>query len=349
MITIPLRGEDLARVRLALSPLWETVWSFCVLSSPDEHATHLPWVLGTRRALSGADLESLAALMCVRGHAPDFLSPPPAAALPDFGDELDLLAATPPEVVREEVARFVWEEKELFRRLRPDQERALWRYVEDPAGSLECLVEAVDRYHELAIAPHWPRMRTLLEGDAFERARTLAFDGAEALFGDLGKGVRYKGGAVELDKPYVGVVEPDGRGLTLVPCVFSGPGVLVTTRPRWRPTLAYAPRGVAKLWASTAPAGDALKAALSSGRASVLKSLLVPQTTTGLARQLGLSPGTVSGHLRRLRAAGLVGEPRREGRRVYYRLSRTGESLLGLFGEVGDLPEGSRVTAGRLT
>src|SRR5215213_11977014 len=58
----------------------------------------------------------------------------------------------------------------------------------------------------------------------------------------------------------------------------------------------------------------------------------VPRTTTELARQLGRTPGAVSAHLSRLKAAGLV-EPYRSGRRVYYRLSCAGESLLGIFGE----------------
>ena len=68
-------------------------------------------------------------------------------------------------------------------------------------------------------------------------------------------------------------------------------------------------------------------------RASVLKSLLpVPSNTTELAHQLRLSPAAVSAHLSRLKAAGLV-EPYRSGKRVYYRLSCAGESLLEIFGE----------------
>jgi DNA-binding transcriptional ArsR family regulator len=70
------------------------------------------------------------------------------------------------------------------------------------------------------------------------------------------------------------------------------------------------------------------------GRASVLKNLFVPTTTSELAQQLCLSPAAVSAHLSRLKAAGLV-EPHRDGKRVYYRLSGTGESLLEIFGETG--------------
>ena len=99
--------------------------------------------------------------------------------------------------------------------------------------------------------------------------------------------------------------------------------------------LGVRPRGVANLWASSpGPNGRALEAALSAGRASVLKGLLTPRTTTELARHLEMSPAAVSAHLSRLKVAGLV-EPHRNGRKVFYRLSEAGESLLEIFGEAG--------------
>jgi DNA-binding transcriptional ArsR family regulator len=138
-----------------------------------------------------------------------------------------------------------------------------------------------------------------------------------------------------LDKAYEAIIEPAGRGITLVPCVFAWPRVEVLVQPGYRPTLAYGPHGVANLWSSSSPApnGAAIEAALGAGRASILKGLLpVPRTTTELAHQLCLSPATVSAHLLRLKAAELV-EPHRSGKRVYYRLSCAGESLLEIFGE----------------
>jgi len=123
--------------------------------------------------------------------------------------------------------------------------------------------------------------------------------------------------------------------MTLVPCVFVWPRVEVLVQPGYRSTLAYGPRGVASLWSSSSPApnGTALEAALGAGRASVLLGVIAPRTTTELARQRHLSPAAVSAHLSRLKAAGLV-EPHRSGKRVYYRLSGAGESLLGIFGEL---------------
>jgi DNA-binding transcriptional ArsR family regulator len=335
LITIPLTTEDLTKVRLAPSPLWETVTSLAVLLHHGRRTVHASWAARARRVLPGADLSPLVAAMCVERACPDFLSPPPESSGVVFEEEIERLRGTPPEVVFEEVEQLVREEKELFGSLQPAQERLLEIYLKDPEGSLKRLVDALRRYHDLAIVPYWPRMRELLEGDTLKRGQALALGGVEALLSGLHPKASYSGGTLELDKNYEAVIDPAGRGITLVPCVFVSPRVEVLVRPGYQPTVAYGPRGVANLWTSSpAPNGTALEAALGAGRASVLKGLLpVPRTTTELARQLRLSPAAVSAHLSRLKAASLV-EPHRNGKRVYYRLSCAGESLLGVFGEL---------------
>lgn len=332
VITIALSTEDLTKVRLSPSPLWETVDSFGVLLHHGRETVHAPWVTRTRRVLPGTDLSALVAAMCVERACPDFLTPPPDAS--GFGEEIERLRATPPEVVVEEVESLVRIEKESFGLL-PEQEQMLVTYLRDPEGSLKRLVDALRRYHDLAIMPYWPRMQERLEGDTLKRGQALALGGVEALLSGLHQEASYGGGVLELDKSREALIEPAGRGITLVPCVFIWPGVAVLLQPGYRPTLAYGPRGGANLWTSSpAPNGTALEAALGAGRASVLKSLLVPRTTTELAHQLRLSLAAVSAHLSRLKLAGLV-EPHRSGRRVYYRLTCAGEALLGIFGETG--------------
>src|SRR5215212_6797339 len=336
MITIPLSTEDLTKVRLAPSPLWETVASFAVLLHHGRDSVHAPWVARTRRVLPGTELSALLAAMCTERACPDFLTPPPDASIATFGQELELLRATPAEVVHEDVEAFVRVQKEQFGSLTLERERLLEIYLSDPEGTLKRLVVALRRYHDLALAPYWPRIQELLEGDAIRRGQELAFGGIEALFSGLHPKARYEGGVLELDKTYEAVVEPAGRGITLVPCVFAWPRVDMLVQPGYQPTLAYGPRGVAKLWSSSSPApnGTALEAALGAGRASVLKSLSpMPTTTTRLANQLHLSPSAVSAHLRRLKAAELI-EPHRSGRKVFYRLSGAGEELLGIFSEL---------------
>jgi len=329
-LKIRLSPEDLARVRFAFSPLQEVVLSLGALADPGRHVVHLPWVERTREALggSGVDLGPALALTRGGGYIPDFLTPPPLTPLPTFEGEIARLSQTPPETVEAEVGLLAEDAG-----LDPIRRRVVDLFLADPVGSLGRLVETLTFYHEIAISPHWPKMRALLEGDVLRRAQALAFGGPEALFADLHRSVRYREGLVEIDKECVRAeVRPSGRGVLLVPSIFAWPRLLAVLDPPWQPTLLYPPRGTAKLWiASPEEPEDTLREALGRGRASVLKGLSVPQTTTEIARRAGASPGTVSEHLSRLRKAGLV-EPHRSGRSVFYRLSYEGEALLRLFG-----------------
>jgi DNA-binding transcriptional ArsR family regulator len=169
-----------------------------------------------------------------------------------------------------------------------------------------------------------------------KRAQILAFGGPKALFDDLHPTVRYRDDLLEVEKPFqIEGVVPGGRGILLVPSGFAWPRLYAIIEEPWQPSLIYAPRGAAKLWVSSrSDVEGALVAALGFGRASVLKGLAIPRTTE-LARQLGLSPGTASEHLSRLRRAGLVGS-HRSGHSVFYRLSRVGEQLIELFSERND-------------
>jgi len=336
MITIPLSTEDLTKVRIAPSPLWETVASFRVLLHHGRETVHAPWATRTRRVLPGTDLSPLLAAMCLEKHCPDFLSPPPEASVVGFEEELERLRATPTEVVHTEVQMLVQAQKEQFGAISPEKARLLETYLSDPEGSVKRLVDTLRRYHDLTIAPYWQRIQEHLEWDTIKRGQALALGGVEVLLSNLHPKASYSEGVLTLEKTCEAVVEPEGRGITLVPCVFAWPKVEVLVQPGYQPTLAYGPRGVAKLWISSSPApnGTALEAALGAVRASVLKSLTpMPTTTTELAHRLHLSPAAVSAHLAQLKAAELV-DAHRSGKRVYYRLSSTGESLLGIFGEL---------------
>jgi hypothetical protein len=185
MITIHLSTEDLTKVRLAPSPLWETVTSFGVLLHHEHDPVHAAWAARARRVLPGTDLSALVAAMCVAGRCPDFLTPPPDASVATFGEELERLRATPAEVVHEEVEVFVRQEKQQFGSLAPEKVRLLEIYLSDPEGSLERLVGELRRYHDLALAPYWPRIQEHLEGDTIRRGQALALGGVEALLSGL--------------------------------------------------------------------------------------------------------------------------------------------------------------------
>ena len=101
--------------------------------------------------------------MCVERTCPDFLTPPPDTTAIGFGEELERLRATPPEVVVEEVELLGRGEKESFG-LVPEKERMLGIYLKDPQGSLKRLVDTLRRYHDLAIAPYSPRIQETSKG-----------------------------------------------------------------------------------------------------------------------------------------------------------------------------------------
>jgi DNA-binding transcriptional ArsR family regulator len=74
-------------------------------------------------------------------------------------------------------------------------------------------------------------------------------------------------------------------------------------------------------------AADPLAALLGHTRAQVLHVLAHPHTTGGLARRLGISAATASGHAKTLRAAGLV-TTARDGKSVQHTCTSLGARLL---------------------
>ena len=182
-------------------------------------------------------------------------------------------------------------------------------------------------YWERALAPHWERMRALLEGDVLHRARQLADGGAQRLLAGIHPELRFAGDTLFVDMPFHGELDLGGRGLLLVPSAFTWPRPSASIEPPYQPFVVYPARGVAALWepARAAPPA-ALAALMGARRACVLGALSAPRSTTELARALELSPGSVSQHLGVLRDAGLV-DAHRVGRIVLYARSPTGEAL----------------------
>jgi DNA-binding transcriptional ArsR family regulator len=335
---IHLSTLDLTRTRFAFSPLFETVTGFAAMREPSRFAIHLPWICEAQEATRGHDFELLELLTHSREpkrYIPDFLTPPPVTPLPDFADELRLLSATSPEIVRREVA-LAWPDASG----RPSTIQAM---MDHPKDHLERLVDQVERFWQLALGPHWSRLRATLEADVLVRARSLALGGAEALFQTIHPLVRYADGVLELDKsmctPSPPSIELDGRGLLLMPSAFVWPKFMTILDPPWQPILAYTPRGVANLWNDEPPPpNQALEMLFGKGRSEVFLSLDSPSSTLEIARRLHLAQSGVSEHLSVLRQAGLV-EAHRRGRSVYYSLSGTGIGLLKLFNaelEVGE-------------
>ncbi|MFF5210494.1 DUF5937 family protein [Streptosporangium sp. NPDC000396] len=318
MLELEFGLADLACTRFAFSPLWEVVASVRVLKNPAEHPLHRPWVeeVLPRLRSSGVDWGMLADLVPVPTRIiPAFICPPPVTTAPHLEVELATMCATPPERVRLELADMEGP------RLAPLRD--------DPVGGLVKLAEVIRDYWAATLAPYWPRIRTLLEGDVLHRARLLAEGGADRLLNDLDPAIRWEKDRLFVRHRHVSAVRGlGGRGLLLVPSVFVWPRLFSVTTPPWQPTLRYSPRGIATLWerrAADVPA--ALAAVLGHSRAALLGELEAPASTTDLSRRTGMSMGGVSQHLTALRAAGLV-TAHRTGRYVLYARSEVAEVLL---------------------
>lgn len=325
MLELAFTAHDLTHIRFAFSPLWEVVASVRVLKTPSDNPLHLPWTTQVRERLdaSGLDWGMLSALVPVPTRAiPGFVSPPPATPLPDLGLELNALRATPVERVRKIL--------DLMPGPRP---AALEPLYDDPVRGLGRLSEIIDEYWELALAPYWPRILTVLEGDVLYRARRLAEGGTNQLFSDLGPQVKWDSETLYVVNQYFSrAVSLDGRGLLLVPSAFVWPRVFAKLDGPWQPTLRYPPRGVATLWERhQTDVSEALAAVFGRSRTLLLTELHTPASTTDLARRTGLSAGGVSQHLTALRAAGLV-SAHRTGRFVLYARTSVAEALLATAG-----------------
>ena len=308
---------DVARTRFAVSPLWEVVASVRAFQTAAGRAVHRRWrdQVAPRLVDAGLDRGLLVDLVPPSGYSPDFITPPPVAA--GLDGELREVAATPASEVRRELADYG---------LRTPGIAAMYQ---DPAAGLARLVTEIGSYWQLALAPYWPQVRTVLEADVFHQARRLAADGAEAVLGELHPSVRWGAGTLSVAGSVCHIgSDLGGRGLVLVPSVFAWSSVYTTAAPPVTKQLFYPSRGLASVWErDRAAVPDAVAAVIGRTRALLLAELAVPASTSELAGRTGLSAGGVSQHLTALRDAGIV-SAHRSGRSVLYMRTAVAESLL---------------------
>lgn len=324
MIEFVFTPDDAARVRFAFSPVWESVGALRVLADPSLRALHLPWLRAVRPRLAALDLDLLRLLVPATGYVADFLTPPPSTPLPDFAAELDTIRATPRNVVAEELAWSGSRGTPLY----PNGPGgpALTNLTAHPDTTLEVIAEQLDAFWRVAVRPFWDRIRELLEGDVLRRSRALTERGAAGVFADLHETVGWDNGVLRIDRPWTFQGGLDGRGLLLVPSVFTWPRVQVVPPP-YQAMLSYPVSGVATVWETRpAPRAGSLGALVGRVRAEILHALDAPSSTTELARRLGVTPGAVSQHLAVLRSCDLV-TGHRLGRRVVYVRTPSGDDL----------------------
>lgn len=338
MITLEIGVADLAASRFAISPLSETVRAIQLLAAPEQASVNAPWLRWAQAELAARPVRLTRTWpLVITGldYFPEFLIPAPAVRGPDFTAEADRLRATPAEAVRGSLGRVFagvpWPASAVALAERPEQ-------------SLREIADELTVLHGRLIAPHWDRMRAVLDADIAYRSEVLAGAGARALFGGLHEDLRWNAGTLEISDGRESVqpaaLGPDG--LVLVPGVLTWPRTNTRMATSSQTTVHYPARGAATVWFGGSVAagdpvpGDAVSADPGTGpaaallgvvRARLLDTLRSPATTTALARALGVTPGAVSQHLLVLYRGGLI-DRSRSGREVLYQTSDLGRALL---------------------
>lgn len=319
---VAFAASVVARVRFTISPMWQVGTGFRLVRSAATDPVHRPWLDQVRPRVSAAGLENgwLAALIPPSGFVADLLNPTPAGPAPTLQEELAAIAATPAHLVSRDVAR-----------LRETSARSarLRALDADPCASMARVVEEIDLFWRIALAPYWDRIRATLEADVFHRARHVAEYGVGHLLNDLHPLLSWEDDVLRLVRRRLSPPrDPDApTGLFLLPCAFKGPGLatLLSADEPWQ--IAYRARAIGQLWERPAASGTAaLAAVVGRARATLLAELQTPTTTSDLARRTGMSMSGVSQNLTALRAAGFV-SANRAGRHVLYARTAIGDSL----------------------
>jgi DNA-binding transcriptional ArsR family regulator len=325
MIRMRLSSAFLARMRFAYSPLAETAKSLYMVNSGVIHPLHRGWYERVRSDLGQVDREVLSAVVPPGGHVAEFLFVGATATTTTIEQQLQLVADWPLE-------HFVSELVQAWRGV-VGLSAAARRLIDLGADGPPRVADALEQYWRVAVAPYWPQLRAVLDADVAYRVGKLAQGGIAEVMQDLHPSIELTENAIRIASAAEGDV--DGGSLTLVPCVFIWPHLWVELGLAGEPSLTYGARGVGALWQDGDGAAEeevALGALLGRSRAEILVSLALPRSTTDLARSLGLTPPTVSSHLAILRRGGLV-TCWRSGRRVLYRRTRVGSTIVAACGD----------------
>lgn len=301
MLITRLGPDDVAAIRFAVSPLWETVTSRWAMQDPARHAVHLPWIRTARQIDRSAEFqphrEVLDSLIRVGSWIPDFLTPAPPEGPPDFHAELTVLADTRLHLMRADLA-----ETEARTQLTGFGRQ----FLDEPERYLPELVEGLNAWWTLAIEPSWPQIRAVLESDIAERSRTLAEHGPARMFGELHPSLRWRDGLLEMENR----CELDfastapGAGLPMAPSVFlAGPPAFLV-RPGEPLFMWYAIEVQATFWQG-GPSPQLVQL-MGDARARLLAVLDEPRTADEVASSLGLPMGEVAADLQVLAEAGLL-------------------------------------------
>jgi DNA-binding transcriptional ArsR family regulator len=205
----------------------------------------------------------------------------------------------------------------------------LYRYAQGDVKVLDRIDQALRAFHSTCVAPMWSGATSRFHDDITRRMTTVRRFGVAALLSTLNPEMRLNGLTLECRYPFEREVRLNGRGLTLMPSAFWSGRPLLTWDPQDqnRHVLIY-PASSGHPGDDADGARDALAALLGPTRAAVLRALRGKSTTTsGIAREVGISLPSASEHTATLRGAGLI-TSQRQGQAMQHHLTHLGHALL---------------------
>ncbi|HZR48971.1 MAG TPA: helix-turn-helix domain-containing protein [Streptosporangiaceae bacterium] len=311
MLQVHLTAEDLLRTKFASqpAPLIELSLALATLQRRDP-------VFGTWRRSAAARLPAAARPLL------DLIQP--TGAGPVFLDPITTSLAEGLEEVQHSPSKLVLDELH-------------WLFPAGPPAPWIRLVATRDRqtWRELHAAQRLAH-RNLIDGTATRarhgyqaelawRGQMIAESGVQATLSALHPSISWHGAILQINTPGHWELRPGGNGLTLMPSVYWTGHPTFTWHPDGSLAIIYAALTPLPLISQTH--GDPLASLLGHTRAALLHLTVTEQTTTSLARELHVSPATVSAHTKTLRAAGLITTVR-AGKAVLHSITPLGNRLL---------------------
>jgi Helix-turn-helix domain len=322
---IHFTAEDLARIQVSptLGPLAETVLAMKLIRGCQMQPRKMfgPW----RSQVGGKvtrRMKALTDLIPAGSHGVDLCTLTGEA--PTIEQGLAALLAAPREQMLLEMGLF-----ERWHRL----PASAWSLADPEAR--EPLAAAMLAAHQALIEPYWTRMLACLEAEQVIRRRTLAIGGPDRLLASLqNERIRWRPPVLEVLMCNDADLYLEGRGLSLVPSVFTGkvPNLIHDpTHPSATPRLLLPASDervrACGLWDGPRSNGAALAALVGRNRAAVLGAVADGCTTTELAGRVGISIAAASQHASVLRDAGLITSSRHGGA-MLHALTPLGAGLL---------------------
>jgi DNA-binding transcriptional ArsR family regulator len=342
-VWIPMNAAD--RICFSLSPFMEAFWSLHILQNPGRHPFNQTWIREAWKRMADLELdrELREFAFAVRGSPTSCGVPLRDVAVGSFTDELARFRqGTPAEAARFFTRSFYQGHEEIrgdervppqvaerllahTRAIRASAELAT-RALEAPREVLFAFAELMERYWYSGFNEKWQFRVERLEREMRETEARIAHGSLADFLRTLPLDVRVEpnGKGFTVDRPHDhDVTIGEGDRLVLTPSVFVMPHVRISCERPGVVAIAYPSSHEVELIAPLPPPDSlltALEALADDTRLRMLRHLSDwPKTTQQLSALVNVAPATVSSHLRKLEAAGLV-TPNRDGHYVVYQL-----------------------------